>query len=104
MRASKEEQIERINAAWVLIEKGYSVSESVDELAGRYGISPRQAHRYVQQAGRLRKPITVPERKIAFTVKLSEKLIHRLRRYARSTRQSLSEIVTEALHGFLRKR
>lgn len=103
-RASKKQQIERINAALVLIKKGYSVSEAVDELAGRYGISPRQAHRYVQQAGSLRKPVAVPERKIAFTVKLSEKLVQRVRRYARSTRQSLSEIVTQALHAVLRNR
>ncbi|MFQ5930040.1 MAG: ribbon-helix-helix protein, CopG family [Acidobacteriota bacterium] len=96
--------MQRINAALDLLQKDYSASEAARELADRCGISQRQAYRYVQQAQEVGKPVPVPERKIAFTVKLSEKLVHGLRQYARSTGKSLSEIVTQALQAFLRNR
>jgi predicted transcriptional regulator len=46
----------------------------------------------------------IPERKKAFTVKLSDTLIQKLRAYAQSSGRSLSEIVTRALETFLSKR
>jgi hypothetical protein len=103
-KASKVVQAERINAAVALIAQGHSASETVQQLAVRFAISRRQAYRYVQQARAGRQPVVIPERKMAFTVKLSDRLIQRLRAYAHSSGRSLSEIVTRALEAFLSKR
>lgn len=103
-KASKSEQAERINVAVALIEQGMSEAEVAGQLSARFGISKRQAYRYVQQARVSGQRIVVPEKRTAFTVKLSDTLIQRLRAYARSSGRSLSEIVTRALEAFLSKR
>lgn len=95
---------ERINAALALIGKHKSLAEAASALVQTYGMSRRQAYRYLQQAQQQREPVPVPERKIAFTVKLSEGLIRELRGRATLTGQTLSELVTQALEGFLGKR
>ena len=98
------ERAERINVALELIEEYDTLAEAARELGARYGISQRQAYRYLQVAQSSGQKVPVPQRKIAFTVKLSQSLIRKLREYAKSTGQSLSEIVSQALEGFLHKR
>ncbi|MBW2067148.1 MAG: CopG family transcriptional regulator [Deltaproteobacteria bacterium] len=49
------------------------------------------------------KEVPIPEKRIAFTVKLSQNLIQAIRQRAKSTGQSLSDIVTQALEAFLYK-
>ncbi len=104
IRSSKRDRAQRINAAVELIEQHASLAEAARELASRYDISKRQAYRYVQEAKRAGQQVPVPERKIAFTVKLSQNLIRKVREYAKSTGHSLSEIMTQALEAFLHKR
>jgi len=70
-------------------------------MAGQYSISKRQAYRYLQEASKVGKEIAVPDSKIAFTVKLSRKLVQRLREHAKSSEKKLSEIVTQSLEDFL---
>ncbi len=72
-------------------------------LAEDTGISARQAHRYVQQAQMLDAPLETVESKIVFTVKLPQTLVVRLHRYAESTGQTLSHIVSQALWALLRR-
>ena len=103
-KASKSEKVERINAVLDWIEQGVEPGEVVSRLSVRYGISKRQAYRYVQQAQEQGQRVSIPEPKIAFTVKLSETLIQRVRVYAKSSGRSLSEIVARALETFLSKR
>jgi len=64
-------------------------------------VSPRQAYRYLRQAGQLKQDVPVTDAKIAFTVKLSEALVERLRSYASTRGISLSEIVSRALEALL---
>jgi predicted DNA-binding transcriptional regulator YafY len=103
-KASRAVQAQRINAAVALIEQGSSPAETARQLAAQFGISRRQAYRYVQRARVSGQEVLIPERKMAFTVKLSDTLIQRLRAYAKSSGRSLSEIVTRALEAFLSKR
>ncbi len=67
----------------------------------QYGISKRQAYRYIQEAKMIRKDVPIPDTKIAFTVKLSQNLIQALRQHAKDTGKTLSEIVTRSLKAFL---
>ena len=67
----------------------------------QYGISKRQAYRYIQEARMIRKDVPIPDTKIAFTVKLSQNLIQALRQHAKDTGKTLSVIVTQSLEAFL---
>lgn len=100
-RSSNPERAQRINAALALMKKEKSSAKAAAILAGKYGISRRQAYRYVHEAEVIGKEVPIPDTKIAFTVKLSKNLIKALRKYAKTTGQSLSEIVTQALQAFL---
>ena len=102
-RSSNSVRAERINAAVALIGQLGSSAAAARALAAQYGISKRQAYRYVHEAKVVGKEVPIPDRKIAFTVKLSQNLVQALRQCARSTGKSLSEIVTEALEAFLYK-
>jgi len=86
-----------------LLKESGSVSETATALSIRCGISKRQAYRYVKDAEAAGRRVPVPDRKIPFTVKLSENLSGELRQYARFKGQTLSEVVTEALRAFLYK-
>ena len=101
MKSTKVELSQRINTALSLVKKCDSISEAVKVMAERYSISKRQAYRYVQKAGEVGKQVAVPDPKIAFTVKLSQKLVQRLREHAKDSGKKLSEIVTQSLEDYL---
>jgi hypothetical protein len=101
IRSSKPERVQRINTALDLIKNEESLSKAVMLLTKRYHISKRQAYRYVREAELIGRQVPVPDTKIAFTVKLSKNMIMVLRKYAKTTGQSLSEIVSQALEAFL---
>ena len=69
-------------------------------LAVRFGVSTRQARRYVEQAvsaGRRE----VPEESVVFTVKLPASLVARVRQKARTSGVTISALVAQALTDFL---
>jgi len=101
MKSTKAELTQRINTALLLIRKYSSTSEAADIMVEQYRISKRQAYRYVQQASKIGKQVAIPDSKIAFTVKLSQKLVQRLREHAKHTEKKLSTIVTQSLEDFL---
>ncbi len=103
-RSSSAQHAQRINEAVELLQQEKAPSEVAKALVDRHGLSKRQAYRYVRRARELGERVAIPERKIAFTAKLSRKLIGRVREHARRTGQSLSEVVTRALEAFLFKR
>jgi hypothetical protein len=100
-RSSNIEHAQRINAALELMKECDSMAKAAAALAERFGISRSQAYRYVRKADATGEAVCIPDQKIPFTIKLSQDLIQRLRRYAGSTGKSLSEIVTQALEAFL---
>jgi len=93
---------ERINAALKLMQEHHTVSEAAAILERSYGLSKRQAYRYLEVAQRRQEPVPMPDQKRAFTVKLSIGLIQDIRRYARQTGISLSELVGQALEAWVR--
>lgn len=93
----------RVNMAVNLLKKSGSHSETATTLSSLYGISKRQAYRYLKEAESAGNWIPVPDKKTAFTVKLSENLTQDIRQYARLKGQTISEVVTEALEVLLYK-
>lgn len=102
-KSSQSERARRLNAAVELLGQYGSLAQAAHALAIRYTISKRQAYRYVREAEGLGAKVPVPEAKIAFTVKLAETLVQRLRGHAQASGRPLSEIVTQALETFLGK-
>jgi hypothetical protein len=91
---------ERVNAAADLALAGMPAAEAARVLAVRFGVSVRQARRYVDQAaagGR----VAVPEPTVVFTVKLPASLAGRVRAYAREHGTAISAVVARALSEFL---
>ena len=103
-RSPHAEVTERINAARILLKKGSGVEEVVTEIVTQFGVSRRQAYRYVVKAQKKKRKTPVPEHKIVFTVKLPESLVSLVRHVADSTGESLSSLVSQALKAFLRRR
>jgi predicted DNA-binding transcriptional regulator YafY len=100
-RASDAQKAERLNRARTLLRDCDQLPDAVEQLAQDCSISPRQAYRYLQQAQRLKEPLTVSESKLAFTVKLPPSLIQRVRLYASVKNLSISEVVSRALLALL---
>jgi predicted DNA-binding transcriptional regulator YafY len=102
-RATDAQKAQRLNRARELLRQFEERAQAVTELARECLISPRQAHRYIQQAQQLKQPIPVREGKLAFTVKLPRSLIQRVRLYARARKLPLSEVVTRALFALVQR-
>jgi hypothetical protein len=86
-----------------LLKKKISPSEVVSSLVAKFDLSARQAYRYLQQAQSTTKPLALAQPKAVFTVKLPTNLIGRVRQVARKRRQSISDLVSEALEDWLTK-
>lgn len=102
-RASKAERTRRLNAALAALREHGAATAAAKALAAKYGLSLRQAYRYVQEAEGLDSELSVPDRTMAFTVKLPARLITALRVHARRTGRTLSDVVAEALRRVLVK-
>jgi hypothetical protein len=103
VKSSNIERARRINAAHKLLKECDAVAQAVSAMESLYGISRRQAYRYVQEAQKIGTHIPIPEPKVAFTVKLAPNLIQMLRQYSERSGLSLGEIVARALETFLHK-
>jgi len=103
-RASNAQRAMRLNHARELLQRFDHLQDAVARMKKDSGLSRRQAYRYLQQAAHLKQPLLVGDTKIAFTVKLSQALVRRLRAFANRTDLSLSEIVSRALLAVLPQR
>src|SRR5437899_4592874 len=81
-RANDADKAERLNHARGLLQRFDSLPDAVDKMVRDCSVSPRQAYRYLQQAGRLKENVPIADAKIAFTVTPSEAVVRRLRSYA----------------------
>jgi predicted DNA-binding transcriptional regulator YafY len=99
-RAHAEEYAERVNRAVELL-VDVTPADAVRALQAEFALSERQARRYVTAARATPDGVAVPERTAVFTVRLAPSLIVGLRRHARSSGQTLSATVAEAVRLYL---
>ena len=99
-RAGGQEYAARINAAAALLADGVGVADAARELAAQFGLSQRQARRYVERA-EAGGPVATPPTTVVFTVKLPAPLVARVRAQAAATGRTISAIVAQALEEFL---
>ena len=102
-RANHIQKAERLTLARTLLQRYQHWPEAAQQLARKCSMSERQAYRYLQQAQRLKHPVPVGDVKVSFTVKLSRRLVQRLRAYAASTGLTLSEIASRAFSAVLHR-
>jgi hypothetical protein len=103
-KSSESEQARRVNVTVSLLKKKTSSPEVLGWLIAHYGISRRQAYRYLQEAQTTPGPLPVPEAKGVFTVKLPVSLIRQVRQRARRERGAISLWVESALRRSLNPR
>lgn len=101
-RARADQRAQRINAAAELLDAGVETADAARQIARRFGLSERQARRYVD-AARERGAVAVPEPTVVFTVRLPAGLVDRLRRHAQISRRTLSSVVAAALEAWLER-
>ena len=99
-RAHLDEYAVRVNRAAVLV-RDRSPADAVRALQAEFGLSERQARRYVNVGLREPEGVVVPERTAVFTVRLAPSLIGGLRERAAASGQTLSAVTAEAVRGYL---
>lgn len=102
-RASDTQKAERLNQARTLLREQVLLPAASERLAREWSVTKRQAYRYLQRAQQLKQPVPVEDAKVSFTVKLSRRLVARVRTYAASTGLTLSEIVSRAVQAVLQR-
>jgi predicted HicB family RNase H-like nuclease len=102
-RSASPEWSKRINVTIALLKEKPTTAQVALALMQYYGVSQRQAYRYIMEAKRAKSELPIPEVKVVFTVKLPKSLVMRLRAYAKPRGESLSLLVTQALEKFFKK-
>jgi predicted DNA-binding transcriptional regulator YafY len=101
VRSTKTDKARQLNAAHRLLERDTELAEAAQSLSREFGLSRRQAYRYLEQAAELGHPVPVEEASIPITLKLPPSTVRVLRSYAARSGLTLGEIVTRALRAFL---
>jgi predicted DNA-binding transcriptional regulator YafY len=102
-RSSNIDKTHRLNAAFNLLTQGYTLAEAAEALTQQFGLSRRQAYRYLQGAQEIDAPVLVASPSIPITLKIPEDVVKRLRSHAQSNGMTIGEIVAHAIVSFLDK-
>jgi NRPS condensation-like uncharacterized protein len=102
-RSSNTDKTHRLNAAFDLLAKGYTLAEAADALTQKFGLSRRQAYRYLQGAQKIEEPVLATSPSIPITIKIPADVVSRLRSYAKTSGMTIGEIVAQAIVSFLDK-
>ena len=100
-RSSKAAKARQLNVAYRLLQRNVALPEAAQRLAGQFGLSLRQAYRYLEEAAELNAPVEVVEATVPVTLKLPPTTVRALRAHARSSGLTIGVIVTRALGAFL---
>ncbi len=92
---------QHLNAAYRLLERKTELSEAARLLSNEFGLSLRQAYRYLEAASHLEGPVEATESTVPITLKLTPSTVRALRAYANSSGLTIGSIVTRALDAFL---
>ena len=100
-RSTDAQKSERLNAAHSLLARGIGLREAVTSLSRQFGISQRQAYRYLQEAETIGQPVPVVAPSVPITLKIPANIVGEVRAYSVISGLTLSEIVTRAITAFL---
>ena len=98
-RSTQAQRAERVTAAQELLARGTSMAEAAVALSRDFGLSRRQAYRYLEEAQAVAPAIA--EASVTITLKIPSNTVRELRAYSASSGLTLSEIVRRAISAFL---
>lgn len=100
-RSTDAQKAERLNAAHSLLARGTGMTDAVVSLSRRFGLSRRQAYRYLQEAQLIGHAVPVVAASVPITLKMPPNVVRDVRAYSAISGLTLSEIVTRAITAFL---
>lgn len=100
-RSSNTERAQRLNAAFDLLARGYTLTDAAAALTQEFGLSRRQAYRYLQEAQGIDGPLPVSSPTVPITIKIPRDVVAQLRSYAQTSGMAIGEIVARAILNFL---
>jgi hypothetical protein len=102
-RSTNAQRSQRLNAAFDLLAQGHPVSQAAAMLTEQFGLTLRQAHRYLQEAQTIKRPVRVPSPIVPITIKLPEDIATRLRQHAQGTGTTIGDVVARAVVALLER-
>jgi hypothetical protein len=100
IRSTRTQKADRLKAARLLLADGTGMAEAAMALSREFGLSRRQAYRYLELV-RGGTPAPVVENSITITLKVPESLAGDLRAHASKHGLTASEVVRRAVSAFL---
>jgi len=102
MRSTDAQKAERLNAAHRLLARGVDLTDAATTLTREFGLSRRQAYRYLEEAAAIGHPVPITEPSVPITLKIPDSIVRDLRRYSTVSGLTLGEIVARAISTFLK--
>lgn len=100
-RSTNAERAQRLNAAFDLLAHDCAVARAATMLTKEFGLSRRQAHRYLQEAQIIKRPVPIAAPSVPITVKMPEEVAAKLRAHARATGTTIGDVVSRAVLALL---
>ena len=100
-RATKSDKARQLNAAYTILQRNTPLPKAMQQLSGKFGLSERQAYRYLNEAAHLDRPVEVVEATVPITLKIPAGTARLLRAYSKSTGLTIGAIVTRAFAMFV---
>ena len=100
IRSTRVQKAERLRAARRLFADEIGMAEAAVALSRTFGLSRRQAYRYLELA-RAGAPPLAAENSVTITLKMPESLARGLRAHATARGVTTSEVVRQAVAAFL---
>jgi predicted DNA-binding transcriptional regulator YafY len=101
-RSTDAQKAERLNAAHRLLARGTDLADAATVLSRDFGLSRRQAYRYLEEADAIGHPVPITEPSVPITLKIPGGVARDLRRYSAVSGLTLGEIVARAISTFLK--
>ena len=100
IRSTRVQKAERLSAARRVLADQIGMAEAAMALSKTFGLSRRQAYRYLELA-RAGTPAPVVENSVTITLKMPQSLARGLRVYATKRGITTSEVIRQAIAAFL---
>jgi hypothetical protein len=100
-RSTQAQRAERMRAAQELLARGISIAGAAVVLSRDFGLSRRQAYRYLAEAQAAVPSSSVAAGLVTITLKIPSPVVQELRAYSTSSGLTLSETVRRAVSAFL---
>lgn len=100
-RSTQAQRAARVRAVQELLARGASVAGAATALSREFGLSRRQAYRYLEAVRESGPVPAVTARSVTISLKLPSVLDEELRAHAANSGLSLSELIRRAISSYL---